>query len=417
MQRVGQAYTALAEGKPLPAAPDGSWRDIVADELAYRSSEHHQRDRSYWLEQLADPPPRVTLSGRPSTRPTGFVKTTGRIPHSLDLEELARRHGASLSGADHRGDAIYPQSHDRRGEMEIGMPVAAGSAEIALDRRMAANAVPLRVSIAVGRNREVIAWTARSMRGAMRHQRYRTEDLRATWASPSDPDICGTYVNSPPFEQGIAFGGHTISSNPLGNWRVEDLQVVYGGNQPAGQRIDVVANPAHYTEAELAQHCRRFIRVLEQLAAAEADAPVRSIELLTTAERDTILHAWNATPQPIPAATVPDLLEEQARMRPDAVALVSGDRRWSYGELNSESNRLAHYLARRGLGPCDRVALAIPRSIEMVAALLGILKVGRPTSLSIPTIRPRGSPTCWGLCACARLATSATASPAASIPA
>jgi amino acid adenylation domain-containing protein len=414
MQRVGQAYTALAEGKPLPAVPDRSWRDIVADELAYRSSEHHQRDRSYWLEQLADPPPRVTLSGRPSTRPTGFVKTTGRIPHSLDLEELARRHGASPAALIVAATAIYLNRMTGAGEMVIGMPVAA---RIGPRSRsivgMAANAVPLRVSIApsdaIG---EVIARTARSMRGAMRHQRYRTEDLRRDLGlKPSDPDICGTYVNFTPFEQGIAFGGHTISSNPLGNWRVEDLQVVYyGGNQPAGQRIDVVANPAHYTEAELAQHCRRFIRVLEQLAAAEADAPVRSIELLTTAERDTILHAWNATAQPIPAATVPDLLEEQARMRPDAVALVSGDRRWSYGELNSESNRLAHYLARRGLGPCDRVALAIPRSIEMVAALLGILKVGAAYVPLDPDYPPARVAYMLGDCAPALvLATSATA--------
>ena len=172
----------------------------------------------------------------------------------------------------------------------------------------------------------------------------------------------------------------------------------------------MVANPAHYTEAELAQHCRRFIRVLEQLAAAEADAPVRSIELLTTAERHTILHAWNATAQPIPAATVPDLLEEQARMRPDAVALVSGERRWSYGELNAESNRLAHYLARRGLGPGDRVALAIPRSIEMVAALLGILKVGAAYVPLDPDYPPARVAYMLGDCAPALvLATSATA--------
>ena len=172
----------------------------------------------------------------------------------------------------------------------------------------------------------------------------------------------------------------------------------------------MVANPAHYTEAELAQHCRRFIRVLEQLAAAEADAPVRSIELLTQAERHTILHAWNATAQPIPAATAPDLFEDQARMRPDAVALVSGERRWSYGELDAESNRLAHYLARRGLGPGDRVALAIPRSIEMVAALLGILKVGAAYVPLDPDYPPARIAYMLGDCAPALvLATSATA--------
>jgi amino acid adenylation domain-containing protein len=380
LQRVGEGYTALAEGKPHAAVPHGSWRDIVADELAYRGSEHHQRDRAYWLEQLADSPPRVTLSGRPSTRPIGFVKSTGRIPHSLDLEEVARRHGASPAALIVAATAIYLHRMTGAEEMVIGMPVAA---RIGARSRsivgMAANALPLRVSMAASDGiGEVIARTARSMRSTMRHQRYRTEDLRRDLGlKPNDPDICGTYVNFTPFEQGITFDGYSISSNPLGNWRIEDLQIVYyGGTQPAGQRVDVVANPEHYTEEELAQHCRRFISVVEQLAAVEVDAPVRSIEVLTAAERHTILHAWNATVQPIPAATVPDLFEDQASLRSDAVALVSGETRWSYKELNAEANRLAHCLADRGLGPGDRVALAVPRSVEMVAAVLAILKSG-----------------------------------------
>ena len=61
---------------------------------------------------------------------------------------------------------------------------------------------------------------------------------------------------------------------------------------------------------------------------------------------------------------------------PEAIALVFEERTLSYAELNAQANRLAHLLIGRGVGPEDLVALALPRSIEMVVALLGILKAG-----------------------------------------
>ena len=61
---------------------------------------------------------------------------------------------------------------------------------------------------------------------------------------------------------------------------------------------------------------------------------------------------------------------------PEAIALVFEESTLSYAELNAQANRLAHLLIGRGIGPEDLVALALPRSIEMVVTLLGILKAG-----------------------------------------
>lgn len=72
MQRVGTAYTALLDGRPY-SPPETSWRDILADEAIYMNSDHRWRDRAYWLEQLAAPRPRVTLSSKPPMRPAGYA--------------------------------------------------------------------------------------------------------------------------------------------------------------------------------------------------------------------------------------------------------------------------------------------------------------------------------------------------------
>jgi amino acid adenylation domain-containing protein len=98
--------------------------------------------------------------------------------------------------------------------------------------------------------------------------------------------------------------------------------------------------------------------------------------LLTDVERQQ-LAAWNATLRTYPRdACVPQLVALQARLRPDTVALVDGDQRLSYRELNLRANRLAHHLRTLNVGPNVLVGLCAERSPDMVVGLLGILKAG-----------------------------------------
>jgi amino acid adenylation domain-containing protein len=73
---------------------------------------------------------------------------------------------------------------------------------------------------------------------------------------------------------------------------------------------------------------------------------------------------------------VPDLIQEQARATPDAVALVAGNKTISYGELDARANQLAHLLRSSGVGPSVPVALHMQRSVDLVVGALGILKAG-----------------------------------------
>ena len=104
--------------------------------------------------------------------------------------------------------------------------------------------------------------------------------------------------------------------------------------------------------------------------------PIGRIELLTPQERRQLLYEWNASDRDVPPVTLPALFEAQVERSPEATALVFEDAKLKYAELNLRANRLAHYLIGLGIGPEDLVALALPRSMEMVIALLGILKAG-----------------------------------------
>ncbi|WP_241000026.1 AMP-binding protein, partial [Streptomyces sp. Tu 4128] len=97
---------------------------------------------------------------------------------------------------------------------------------------------------------------------------------------------------------------------------------------------------------------------------------------MDAAERRLVLEGWNDPAAEAPADSVAGLFERQARRSPDATALEFGGTRLSYGQLNARANRLARHLVARGAAPGGSVAVALPRSAELVVTLLAVLKSG-----------------------------------------
>ena len=120
---------------------------------------------------------------------------------------------------------------------------------------------------------------------------------------------------------------------------------------------------------------QRLVRLLEA-AVAEPDRAIGRLDILSAAERHTILRGWNDTAHPIAFATVPELFAAQAVRAPDAVAVVFEDQSLTYGALDARANQLAHHLRTIGVGPEVVVGLCVERCPEMLVALLGILKAG-----------------------------------------
>ncbi|MEJ8655376.1 amino acid adenylation domain-containing protein [Streptomyces sp. MS1.AVA.4] len=109
---------------------------------------------------------------------------------------------------------------------------------------------------------------------------------------------------------------------------------------------------------------------------ARPEVPVGALESMTAEEHRRVVAEWNATGHSVPLATWPAMFAEQVRARPDAIALVFEDERLTYAELDARANRLAHALLARGAGPERIVALALPRSAELIVAEVAVLKAG-----------------------------------------
>src|SRR5262249_50880321 len=131
-----------------------------------------------------------------------------------------------------------------------------------------------------------------------------------------------------------------------------------------------------FNETTIARMATHFHRLLEALV-TEPDRPLGAAPLVTDRERQQLLSTWNATAAAYPdTACVHQLIDAQVRRTPDAVAVVCGSDQLTYAALNQRANQLAHRLRALGVGPDRLVAVCLDRSLDLLVAVLGILKAG-----------------------------------------
>ncbi|SCE13519.1 amino acid adenylation domain-containing protein, partial [Streptomyces sp. TverLS-915] len=132
---------------------------------------------------------------------------------------------------------------------------------------------------------------------------------------------------------------------------------------------------ALFTPATAARVLGHYATLLAD-ASARPGTPLAALALLDEAERHRVLVEWNDTDHDVPAHTWPRLFAEQVAARPGEIALVHEDEQLTYAELDARAARLAHALVARGAGPERVVALAVPRSADMIVAEVAVLKAG-----------------------------------------
>lgn len=109
----------------------------------------------------------------------------------------------------------------------------------------------------------------------------------------------------------------------------------------------------------------------------DAGTPISQLSILTARERALVMHEFNRSVLEVPdGRLMHQLLEEQAHIRPDVIAVRDDGEQLTFSQLNRRSNRLAHYLSAVGVKPEVRVGICLERSLDMIVCLLSILKAG-----------------------------------------
>lgn len=380
-QRVASTYTALIKGQTAKSRSFGSLKAILEEDTDYRGSEQYEKDRQFWLDCFADAPEVVSLADRAPRTSNSFLRHTAYLPPSdvNALKEAARYFSGSWHEVMIAVSAVYVHRMTGSEDVVLGLPMMGriGSASLNVPA-MVMNLLPLRLTVSSSMSfSELIQQISREIRSIRRHHKYRHEELRRDLKLIGENHrLFGPQINLMPFDYGLDFAGVRGTTHNLSAGPVDDLSInVYDRTDGSGLRIDVDANPEVYSESDIKLHQQRILQLLQTASAGE-DMLIGQMELLLPEEKEKVISKWNETAKSEKLVSLQDMFEKQAVLTPERIALMCDDIQVNYRKLNEEANRLARLLIEKGIGPEQFVALALPRSPEMVASMLGVLKTG-----------------------------------------
>ena len=383
VREVLERYNAELRGLEHRSPVGASLAEIVADDQKYQMSSRRESDRAHWAETVQDLPERVTLARRAATValvPQNLVAGRQLTAEEQDvLDQTARATSSSAAVLLTAAFSAYLARAATTDDVVLSLPVTGrATAKIKRGSGMLANMLPVRArDVSRSSMRGLIEQMQRELTGALRHQRYRFEDIR-TDAGLADTNTAsfGPIVNLMFFDQPIEIEGAEVDYRILSSGILEDLRLnIYQASPGAPVTIDLHGNPNLYDQSELQTHHDRFLTFLFRAFDAP-DTAIADVDLLMPGELEGI-SALGIGPQVDSADG--HLLDEFvacAEASPDAAAAVFEDDTWSYGELDDARKRWSARLWADGVRPGDRVVVALDRSIDQVAALYAILTLG-----------------------------------------
>ncbi|MFB7506873.1 amino acid adenylation domain-containing protein [Streptomyces broussonetiae] len=387
-RRVAQVYTALMAGEPVEGSGFGTLASVREEERAYRESARFAKDRAYWADRFADRPPVATPAGRTALPARSFHRRVADLDAGETEALRAAARDLKATWSEVLLAVTVAHLHHLTGEPEIVLSLPAmgrlGSVSLRVPC-MVRNILPLRIAVTASDSvRDLTARVSAELRAGLPHQRYRYEQLRRDLKLVGGQRrLSGPGVNIMPFEYDLRFAGHRSTVHNVSAGPVDDLAVnVYDRSEGAGLRIAVDANPDLYDEADVTALQNGLLSLL-RAAVADPDRPLGDLSA-----RSSTVTVVDGGPLPRPARQVLSLIADHAARRGGAVAVEHGGRHVTYAQLFGAARDLARRLAARRVGRGDLVAVALPRGIDAITAILGVLLSGAAYSPLDPTAPP-----------------------------
>lgn len=390
LDELAEFYTARVGGR-LPSLPSlpAQYREATQWQREQLTGARLEQALGWWGEHLASAPSVLELPtdlARPNVQTFAGSSHVLRIPNDRweQIVMLARRHRGTPFMALLAAYVTLLSRLSGQDDLVVGTPVAGrATAEQEQLIGLFTNTLPLRFQLRDDPTLGDLLTRARRVAvDALSRQdipfEKLVEELHPDRAMSHNPlvQVMLTLQNVPPppttfgpdlaltpfsVEPGTAFADLWLQVHPLAEY--VEARFFY--------RTDL------FDSATVEQFASGFDELLRAMPVADPDTRVSHLPLLAREERRRVLGDWSVTAGPHPARPlVPELLEEQARRTPQAVAVSSGQVQLTYRQLHQRADRLAGRLRQLGARPDTVVALCLPRGIEFVVAVLAVMKAG-----------------------------------------
>ncbi|MDJ0548257.1 MAG: amino acid adenylation domain-containing protein, partial [Microcystis sp. M49637_WE12] len=381
-------YNAYTQNHPANLAPlPIQYADFALWQKQWLQGDVLQSQLNYWQNQLTAAPPLLSLpTDHPRPAVQSFVGTQQEFSLSPKLSqaltELSRQQGVTLFMTLLAAFDALLYRYTGSSDILVGTPIAnRNRGEIEGLIGFFVNTLVMRTDLSDNPSFSQLLTRVREVTmDAYAHQDLPFEML--VEALQPERDLSHTPLfqvafvlqNTPKSE--IAMTGLTVTDLPPENTTAKfDLTLAMVSTDD-GLKGVWEYNTDLFESSTIERLSGHFLNLLGGIA-ANPQARISQLPLLTESETNQLLIEWNNTQVDYPEyKCIHQLFEEQVKRTPDAVAVVCSQQQLTYNELNCRANQLAHYLRKLGVKADTLVGISLERSLEMIVGLLGILKAG-----------------------------------------
>ena len=387
MREMSQLYAAFAAGAPSPLAElPVQYADYAVWQRHWLQGEALERQLAYWRQTLAGVPllDLPTDHRRPAVASHRGGRVTFELPSSLldALKALSRRERATLFMTLLSAFYVLLSRYSGQEDIAVGVPTA-GRVRLELEGLIGffVNTLVVRGDLSGAPPfTTLLARVREQALSAFAHQDVPFEKLVEELAPKRDA------ARNPLFQVSMV-----LHNTPPAQWQLpwivaEQVEEVHGESakfdlslmlrERDGRLHGIMEYACDLFEAASVERMAQSFRVLLEGVVAKPSSSIARLPLMSEAQRAQVLVAGMGAKRSVPARCVHELVASQAARTPQAMAVVHGHVRVGYAELEARANQLAHELRGRGVGRDVLVGLFMPRSIDLVIAMLGILKAG-----------------------------------------
>ncbi len=387
-RELSPLYAAFTRDLPSPLAPlPIQYADFAVWQRQYMQGKVLADGMAYWKQKLHHVPELLPL---PSDRPRPAVHSfTGKTlsltlakPLVDSLRSLSQQHEATLFMTLTAALQTLLMRYSGQDDITIGSPIA-NRVQPEVENLIGCfiNTLVLRTDLSGDPSFSVLLRRVReTVLGALTHQTLPFEKL------VEELQLARNLTYAPLFQVMLVFQNtFAIENIELPGLHVQHSRIDNQTSQfdftfhfveaAFGLIVKLEYNTDLFDEPTIDRLFGHFHTLLTAIV-ANPDRPLSALPLLTPIERQQ-LQAWSQSDiGTVPAIGIDRLFAAQVAKNPDAVAVICGDERLTYAELDRRTNQLAHYLHKLGVGADSLVGICVDRSIETIVGLLGIIKAG-----------------------------------------
>ncbi len=381
-------YAAFSDGKPSPLSElPIQYADFAHWQRQWLQGETLEVLLNHWKEHLAGAPPRLAL---PTDRPRPAVQSfRGALKHisfspelTAKINELNRREGVTMFMTLLAAFKTLLHRYSRQDDIVVGTSIANRKwIEIEKLTGFFVNTLPLRTGFSGNPSfSELLKRVRDASLVAYAHQDLPFEKLVEELQPGRDLNHQAVFqvmfiLQNAPLTR-LELPGLTVELMQVHN-KTSKFDLLLSMMEQEGELHAALEYSTDLFDDTTIDRMLRHFKTLLEGVVEQLDTPVSELPLLTPEERREVLYDWNSSFAPLPTENcVHELFETSVARFPNNIAARFENESLTYEELNGRANQLARYLIKRGAGPGALVSICVERSLDMLVAVLGVLKSG-----------------------------------------